>query len=608
MSSECVQRVMQDDRLFGFFDNVLRTADARRFQALVQQLSQQDQVVSYQSLADRIHEVMPGGLTLLMRQVRSLWSLQRDMGQQAATLLKDQREKPYNGYVEIGYPGRFVRTFRSALNVKGDVALVDEKEPSGVTDRIQFGFPYTNPSQKFIALGDYALDVDAIGHASRDLVSCLIGLHHCHEERLGQFLSDIKTILRPGGIFLLRDHDCSEDGDADLAQAAHTVFNLANGVTAESEQAEVRNFASMRHWVDVLENAGFEQIADDKPVQEVAGDPTKNRMIAFRRRPENLEELKVYLKTLPQYQRGPEKTYLTRVEWHNVDLAQQLADCGPQWTRFAYLHHGVQQWQEFGRAWRSSQQRYGFWKTLTSDHTLMNVFICVMNTFESLYRAMLALICRVLSLNSSTPSAVDKAVATLNKDYAEWVTETPFYQFPVWSNIAKLWRAWLQNIFSWQVLKDLVAVVGLTLELSAKGLISLPMRWMFGSGSLKEPEQLQVLVKSDAAIAGARGHWEFEEQHYNLVDVNRYMQFKGELNALASEGREILEVSGNDTVQVKLKSCDVEPLHIEGAEFESSCKIIADPAGNRYDYYAVKLPYLRQFLDAGKAVEYIHDF
>jgi SAM-dependent methyltransferase len=48
---------------------------------------------------------------------------------------------------------------------------------------------------------------EAIETASLDLVTCHIGLHHMAPEQLRPFLASVHRVLRPGGLFVVRDHD-----------------------------------------------------------------------------------------------------------------------------------------------------------------------------------------------------------------------------------------------------------------------------------------------------------------------------------------------------------------------------------------------------------------
>lgn len=132
---------------------------------------------------------------------------------------------------------------------------------------------------KFVPLNDYA--PLALPAQSADLVSYFIGLHHIEPERLAPFLDSIAKVVRPGGYFVVRDHDVRDAAMDDFVSLAHCVFNAGLGETWASNSAELRHFASIDEWIRRIEAAGF-QHTGDKITQ--TGDPTDNILIAFQRK------------------------------------------------------------------------------------------------------------------------------------------------------------------------------------------------------------------------------------------------------------------------------------------------------------------------------------
>ena len=90
-------------------------------------------------------------------------------------------------------------------------------------------------------------------------------------------------ILRPGGIFIIREHDLElneSEGKVpySMLDLAHSVFNAVTGVSVQDEIEEVRAFRSILEWREILENMGF----IDSLVYEVEdGDPTWDEMMCF---------------------------------------------------------------------------------------------------------------------------------------------------------------------------------------------------------------------------------------------------------------------------------------------------------------------------------------
>jgi SAM-dependent methyltransferase len=55
-------------------------------------------------------------------------------------------------------------------------------------------------------IDDAPILADAIPDASLDLVTCYAGLHHLRPDAVAPFITSIHRVLRPGGLFVLRDH------------------------------------------------------------------------------------------------------------------------------------------------------------------------------------------------------------------------------------------------------------------------------------------------------------------------------------------------------------------------------------------------------------------
>ena len=52
---------------------------------------------------------------------------------------------------------------------------------------------------------------ESIADQSLDFVGCYVGLHHMTVARLVPFLASIRRVLRPGGVFIVREHDVRDE-------------------------------------------------------------------------------------------------------------------------------------------------------------------------------------------------------------------------------------------------------------------------------------------------------------------------------------------------------------------------------------------------------------
>ena len=96
--------------------------------------------------------------------------------------------------------------------------------------------------------------------------------------QLVPFLRSVHRILRPGGTFVVRDHDVASERMRLLVSLAHTVFNAGLGESWESNRRELRYFTSIAEWVGRLHAVG---LVDTGHRVRQANDSTDNTLLAF---------------------------------------------------------------------------------------------------------------------------------------------------------------------------------------------------------------------------------------------------------------------------------------------------------------------------------------
>ena len=198
------------------------------------------------------------------------------MARQTLDLLDGRRD--FDGYVEIGSTGRYVSDLRRQLNFRGPLVLVNDLAPTySPVDIVERG--RLAKLGTWVPLADYApIPATAVPDASVDFVTCYIGLHHIPPEKLEPFVRSIRRMLRPGGTFVLRDHDVTTPQMDKFVCLAHTVFNAGLGVPWEENRRELRYFTTVAEWSRRLQAAGFRDLG--KRLKQ-AHDPTDNVLMGF---------------------------------------------------------------------------------------------------------------------------------------------------------------------------------------------------------------------------------------------------------------------------------------------------------------------------------------
>ena len=269
------------DAFYLFLQNIFHLFPEDRFHALIKEaIAARD---TDESIYRHIQEGLPDIKTRFGDLTHALPALAKQKAvirAQTLELLGDQNM--INGYLEIGSIGRYYSVLRKDLAFKGPLYMMNDVAPTNSpVDMIDRG--QIRPAGHFLPLGSYETpSAHGVHEESLDLITCYIGLHHCPLDGLADFVRSIASALRPGGRFVLRDHDCTSPGMKAFVSLVHTVFNAGTDVRWANNDSELRHFRSANEWVDYL--AGF-GLVNEGPRLLQENDPTDNVLMAFRKTP-----------------------------------------------------------------------------------------------------------------------------------------------------------------------------------------------------------------------------------------------------------------------------------------------------------------------------------
>lgn len=268
------------DAMYAFLQNVFRLYPEDRFHLLIRQACEKhgnDEAV-YRHLQQQLPTIKPA-LGDLRFAVPALRKQKLEMAHQTLELLGDLRR--INGYVEIGTTGRYVSALRKHVRFDGAIILVNDFAPGNSPQEfLERGA--VRKIGSYQPLNAYAPLSPQIGDASMDVVSCYIGLHHMTEQTLQPFIASIARVLRPGGLFILRDHDVRTAEMFRFVSLIHSVFNAGTGASWEQNRGELRHFVAVEEWVRRLAAVG---LIDQGSRLLQPHDPSENVLMAFRRAP-----------------------------------------------------------------------------------------------------------------------------------------------------------------------------------------------------------------------------------------------------------------------------------------------------------------------------------
>ena len=274
---EIMSATASHDMMYRFLQNIFRLYPEDRFHTLLKTASRE--LKSDEKIYKKVQSELPTIKPFLADFTLSLPALKKQkqvIKAQTLQLLGSRTE--LDGYVEIGSPGRYISALKSAIKLTGPVYLVNDVAPSNSpADILERG--QIRKIGAFVPLGNYQPISSAyIKNESVDLVTCYIGIHHAAQDILPKFIESIRRILRPGGLFVLRDHNAATPEMVQFCSAIHTVFNLGTKVSWETNDQELRFFNSADFWSNYLKAHGFKD-SGARLLQD--HDPSDNALMLF---------------------------------------------------------------------------------------------------------------------------------------------------------------------------------------------------------------------------------------------------------------------------------------------------------------------------------------
>ena len=242
---------------------------------------------TYSILKEKLGDKGANVVTKTYNQVMQLKAQRTELARETFSLIgKLGKVGALHDYVSIGDSGKMVKSLRSVLGMRGNCYVLHDVDEDDVPSAVERGSAH--PVGSFVEI-DYSADFQTFDLPDNcaDLVTMNQGLHHIEPLALKRFVQSIDRILRPGGVFIVREHDACCADIIPTLDLAHSVFNAVTGVSTSNEATEVRAFRSICEWRSIVE--GSTSLKDSMLYEMEQGDPTYDEMMCFTK-PGVLEE------------------------------------------------------------------------------------------------------------------------------------------------------------------------------------------------------------------------------------------------------------------------------------------------------------------------------
>lgn len=310
----------------------------------------------------------------------------------------------------------------------------------------------------------------------------------------------------------------------------------------------------------------------------------------------------------PQYRRPESNTYLSYPEWSIVyayeDFAVVSTTRGE--SRFDYLG-------SIGAFWNSLHQ-----VTLVAashgaeplDERAMLAIIGVSFTGEMLAKgAYETTIGRLAeSLRGPVPTAEDLYAQHMASDYAQFLHQVPWYQYPFLSKVRGLWQV---RFTADKPVRAVERRLALTLEWTFKSLYAQAMRAVAGlsPADLRIQTIVRGLNAQDLALDTNVHVMRALGGDVSLVETPRYEAYTAIVAELSAQGCDFIEIAGNRSVLVTVLAPRAVP-DMLGVHTIFSTDLQTRPGWRRVglDVTVPQLATLVRNLPSGFVFEHVYDY
>ena len=312
----------------------------------------------------------------------------------------------------------------------------------------------------------------------------------------------------------------------------------------------------------------------------------------------------------PEHRRNLVDTWLTYPEWSIVHAYEDFAAVGRERgeAAFDYAKPVIGYWSNLCQIYGVASQR----GEITGDMRAMLHIIGLSFTGEMAVKGVWeGTIGRLTAWwRGPGPTAEDSFAANVNDDYAAFLRQTPWYEFPFGDTLRRLWTE--PSFGTVSVVRSAERRVALTMEYGVKA----GYARLIGMAAGLAPAKLTIrtvvagLDSVDLAADPRIAVIERRSDGTTIIDTPRYRAFTEILQGLADRDRTIIEIAGNREIFMTVIASKGSP-PLAGARPLLSAQMQANPGIERRGVTidTATLTDVLLLLKAGPAkLEHVYDY
>jgi hypothetical protein len=313
----------------------------------------------------------------------------------------------------------------------------------------------------------------------------------------------------------------------------------------------------------------------------------------------------------PAYRRDEVNSYLTYPEWAIVHAYQDLAGVMRRSSEsdFAYFASIAGFWSSLCDLTRHASSRGPISLEYKVTLYTIGVSFAAEMGIKGAYEHTIGRLTAWLRGPTRTPE--DTFALTVADDYAAFLRQTPWYEYPFGQKLGQFWRETPMTFA--HPMRSLERRLALTLEYGSKALYAK----LIGLGAAAIPADLRIrsIVRNaePAELAATPGITVVGpvDGAGIAIETARYRAFTDIFAALAARGRDMAEIAGNDDILITVLAENDALARKLNAKSLFVVPVQSRPGWTRYGFdvkVADLLAVIRQLKATGAELEHVYDY